>query len=79
MGVSWLIHGGDPNHLLTNWDDPPSWGRTGTKLFMEKYLPKQSRCFPIFFSCYVPTNVFLICSVYFLMIPMLREDEFVGI
>ena len=21
---SWLINGGDPNHALTNWDDPPS-------------------------------------------------------
>ena len=26
MGVSWLINGGDPNHLYTNWDDPPSLG-----------------------------------------------------
>ena len=21
---SWLINGGDPNYLYTNWDDPPS-------------------------------------------------------
>ena len=24
MAFSWLINGGDPNYVLTNWDDPPS-------------------------------------------------------
>ena len=24
MAFSWLINEGDPNHLLYNWDDPPS-------------------------------------------------------
>ena len=26
MAYFWLIDGGDPNHLITNWDDPPSMG-----------------------------------------------------
>ena len=27
-GHSWLINGGDPNHLRLSWDDPPSiWDR----------------------------------------------------
>ena len=24
MAFLWLVNGGDPNYLLTNWDDPPS-------------------------------------------------------
>ena len=26
MGFSWLINGGDPNHVSDIWDDPPSRG-----------------------------------------------------
>ena len=27
MAFSWLVNGGDPNHVSKSWDDPPSnWG-----------------------------------------------------
>ena len=33
----WFINGSDPNHLLYNWDDPPS-GRKGRHFFQDRNI-----------------------------------------
>ena len=51
MAVSWLINRGDPNHLLTNWDDPPSGLRTLDFATIPWQLPCGQSTLPLTMLC----------------------------